>query len=121
MHRVARDATPLRKIVKRLSLMRGEAAGSRVRKGYSPGKGSVYPISDWRLGQVRSVVGDVHRAPKTEIMFKRDTSGRWICTCGRPVDEHSHEELSKCVQENNTVVLDGDIVITMNTVTHKTE
>jgi hypothetical protein len=32
MHRVARDATPLRKIVKRLSLMRGDAAGSRVRK-----------------------------------------------------------------------------------------
>jgi hypothetical protein len=57
MHRVARDATLLRKIVKRLSLMRGEAAGSGLRNGYSPGRGSVYPISHRRLGQVRSVAG----------------------------------------------------------------
>jgi hypothetical protein len=113
MHRVARDATPLRKIVKRLSLMRGDAAGSRVRKRYSPRKGSVYPISHRTLGQARSAVGDVHRGvAKTEIMFKRDTSGRWICTCGKLVDEHSREELSKCVEENNTIIVDGEIVIT---------
>jgi hypothetical protein len=88
----------------------------------SPRKGSVYPISHRTLGQARSAVGDVHRGvAKTEIMFKRDTSGRWICTCGKLVDEHSREELSKCVEENNTIIVDGEIVITMKTVTHKTE
>jgi hypothetical protein len=54
-------------------------------------------------------------------MFKRDASGRWICACGTPIDEHSHEELSNCVQENNKTVLDGDVVITMKSLTDETE
>ena len=54
-------------------------------------------------------------------MFERETSGRWICACGKAVDEHSREELRKCVQENNKTLFDGDVVITMKTLTDETE